>query len=123
MTPTSPEVTAALSGAATRRPGGAQLPGNCNQDGELDISDAICLVGFLFLGAPAVLPCGEGSITDPGNVSLVDWQPDGGIDLSDVISLLSFLFQGGSAHPLAIPGLETRGCVLIEGCETSSGCR
>ena len=53
---------------------------------------AVCILGFLFLGTAERLPCGEGSSTAPGNVTLLDWQPDGGIDLSDGIGILQFLF-------------------------------
>ncbi len=79
---------------------GLQRPGDCNQDGELDISDAVCVLGYLFLGAPERLPCGNGSSTGAGNVSLADWQPDGSVDLSDGIGLLQFLFNGERPHAL-----------------------
>lgn len=55
-------------------------------------------------------------------MSLADWQPDGGVDLADVVGVLNFLFRGGPAHPLAVPGQETSGCVLMEGFEASKGC-
>src|SRR6185295_6019077 len=35
--------------------GGLQRPADCNQDGNTDISDAVCLFGHLFLGSPARL--------------------------------------------------------------------
>ncbi len=99
------------------RCGGQQLPGDCNQDGALDISDAICLLGHLFLGAPAILPCGDGSILDLVNVSLLDVNGDGMIDLSDPVRMLGFLF-GGSGPPVL--GTE---CVTIAGCpDNSSNC-
>jgi hypothetical protein len=80
--------------------GGRQLPGDCNQDGTIDISDAICLLGFLYLGSPPALPCGDGSVEDAANDRLLDWNDQAGIDLSDVIAILNWLFQGGSAHVL-----------------------
>lgn len=95
-------------------PGGLQLPGDCNQSGVLDISDAICLFGFLFLGNPQLLPCGSGLGDDPGNVSLADSNGDGKVDLSDGVSVLSFLFSGGLP-----PDLGTD-CVPMENCSAVS---
>ena len=97
-------------------PGGRVLPGDANGDKSLDISDAVATLGFLFLGSPAKLPCGDGTSIDPGNISLLDWQPDGSIDISDAVAVLSFLFIGGQAHALAIPGAGTKNCVRMVGC-------
>jgi hypothetical protein len=72
--------------------------------------------------SPSALPCGDGTVTDPANVALMDWQPDGVNDLSDAIGLLGFLFNGGSPHPLAMAGNETRGCVTILGCPDVGSC-
>ncbi len=102
--------------------GGKQLPGDCNQDGQVDISDAICLLGALFLGDPPVLPCGDGKPTHAGNLALLDWQPDGLVDLSDAVSLLVFRFLGGPKHVLAVPGQETSACIPMEGCGDNAIC-
>ncbi len=91
-------------------PGGSQRPGDCNQDGKLDISDAICLLGHLFLGDPTTVPCEGGAITDPGNISLLDSNGGGKVDLSDAVSVLTFLFSSGNP-----PALGTV-CVGIVGC-------
>ena len=99
------------------------VPGDCNQDGVLDISDASCALGVLFTGAPfAFFPCGDGSSSDPGNIALMDWQPDGSVDLSDVVGMLQFLFIGNSAHPLAVVGSEVSACVPIMGCRANPNC-
>jgi hypothetical protein len=95
---------------------GCQVPGDCNQDERLDISDALCLLGYLFLGAPERLPCGEGLPAEEGNLLLLDWQPDGRVDLSDAISVLGFLFLGAPRHALAVPGEESSSCVPMAGC-------
>lgn len=100
--------------------GGAQHPGDCNQDGNLDISDAVCLFRFLFTGQVASLPCGTGLKDDPGNVALLDWQGDARLDISDGISALNFLFLGGSGHPLFAESTED--CVAIPGCPDHSTC-
>ena len=101
------------------------VPGDCNQDGVLDISDAVCALGVLFTGVPfAFFPCGDGTATDPGNISLMDWQqpPDGFVDLSDVVAMLHFLFLGTDAHSLAVPGSEVSECVPIMGCRANPNC-
>ena len=43
---------------------GRQIPGDCNRDGGLDVSDTVCFFRFLFFGDPAELPCGDGSRDD-----------------------------------------------------------
>ncbi|MBI4585124.1 MAG: hypothetical protein HY717_14020 [Planctomycetes bacterium] len=97
-------------------PGGRQIPGNCNQDGILDLSDALCIFGVHFLGQPAKFPCGDGTAFHAANLALLDWQPDGQVDISDGVALLQFLFLGGPAHPLALPGNPTVGCIAIPDC-------
>ena len=91
--------------------GGLQLPGDCNQDSMVDLSDAACLFGFLFTGTTSELPCGDGSQADPANTALIDWNGDEEIDISDGSALLNFLFLGGPGHSI---GLE---CVRVVGCE------
>ena len=92
---------------------GRQVPGDCNQDGGVDISDAVCVFGVLFTGQPSAFPCGDGSSGDLGNLRLIDWQGDGTIDVSDGISALQSLFGQGSQH--------TRGCACmpVAGCPTA----
>ena len=51
-----------------------------------------------------------------------DCNQDGELDLSDAVSMLTFLFSGGPAHPLAVPGAETTGCVAMPGCPDSPHC-
>lgn len=92
-------------------PGGLQRPGDLDQNGRLDISDAVALLGHLFLGSPSELPCGNGTILDPANRTLYDSDGNGNVDLTDAIGVLSFLFQGGPP-----PVLGTT-CIRIVGCE------
>ncbi|MBI4600700.1 MAG: hypothetical protein HY721_01955, partial [Planctomycetes bacterium] len=99
-----------------------QLPGDCNQDGSLDVSDAVCVLLALFGGGPARLPCGDASASHSANAALLDWQGDGALDLSDAVASLQFLFRGSAPHVLsAAAGPE--GCVAIEGCPEDLGCR
>jgi PKD repeat protein len=90
--------------------GGRQLPGDCNQDSRLDISDAVCLLGHLFLGSPRELPCGDGEVTDAANRELMNLNGDRSVDLTDAIHVLRYLFQGG---PGPVGGAS---CLPIAGC-------
>jgi hypothetical protein len=93
--------------------GGMRLPGDCNADGARDISDALCLLGFLFFGSPRYLPCDSGEPDERANLELLDLNGDERIDLSDPISLLGFLFLG---RPAARSGEE---CEEIIGCSAA----
>jgi hypothetical protein len=97
-------------GDACEGAGGLQLPGDCNQDRNLDLSDAICLFGYLFLGIGRDPPCGDRTPQHPSNLRLLDWNGDRRVDLSDGIGELVFLFQGGPAHAAG------RSCVAIDAC-------
>ena len=93
-------------------PGGLQLPGNANQDTSLDLSDVVTLLGFLFQGNPASLPCS----TDAANLAFLDVNTDTAIDLSDGIFLLAFLFQGGP------PPDQGQFCIPIVDCPPNPAC-
>jgi len=93
--------------------GGNQAPGDCNQDGAFDLSDAVCLLDFIFQSTPPVLPCNS----TPANVALMDCNGDGAIDISDAIYKLNFLFQGGP------PPEQGTGCIEIPDCPSNPGCR
>ena len=84
--------------------------GDSNNDGGTDISDAITLFGYLFLGATAP-PCDDAA----------DANDDEGVDISDGIFVLYFLFQNGpapeapgaflcGADPTADPNGDNLGC-------------
>jgi len=70
----------------------AFVRGETNGDGQVDVSDAIGVLEWLFLGGPA-----------PECLAAADVNGDGGIDLSDASSILSFLFLGGSAPVAPFP--------------------
>lgn len=90
---------------------GGQLPGDCNSDGDVNISDAICLLGVLFLGATdPLLPCGDTSAGHPGNIELLSWDGAGGLDLSDAIGVLNWRFLGGPAHILGTSCTSVASC-------------
>ena len=80
-----------------------------NQDGELDISDGLKLLGMHFLGEAAP-DCGDGQLQNRPNTRLLDINGDATVDLSDVVSIFSFLFLGGP------PPVLGRDCVIIPDC-------
>jgi formylglycine-generating enzyme required for sulfatase activity len=63
--------------------------GDANADGTVNISDAISVLGFLFLGWQEALPC-----ADAGDVD-----DSGALNITDPVYLLGFLFLGGPAPP------------------------
>jgi hypothetical protein len=91
---------------------GGNLAGDCNQDGSVDLSDVICLLGFLFQNNPVNLPC----INGVADLALMDVNNDLSIDLSDGIYTLAFLFQGG---PGPAQGVN---CFSIPGCPQNASC-
>ncbi len=89
--------------------GGLQLPGDANQNASLELSDAIAILVYLFIGGE-VLPC-EGSFDGQGFNRLLDLNADRSVDSSDTIYLLSYLFLGTQ------PPTQGTSCIKIEGCE------
>jgi hypothetical protein len=92
--------------------GGSQLPGDANQDRRLDLSDAVWVLGHLFLGTSPQLPCEGGGASSPGagDLALTDFNGDGRIDISDPVGILGFLFLGSK------PPAQGTNCVPIVGC-------
>jgi len=68
------------------------IRGDGTGDGQLDISDAVKILGYLFL---------EGSSADCEDALDVD--DDGDLSITDPIYLLGFLFQGGDSPPPPFP--------------------
>ena len=92
--------------------GGRQRPGDANQDGHVDLSDAIRTLRRLFTtGGP--LPCDGDALDDGGNLFLFDVNADARVDLTDPVYLLNWLYRGGPA-----PALGTD-CVGMLGCPDS----
>jgi hypothetical protein len=74
-------------------PGPRFLRADCNDDGVVDISDAVFTLGWLFLGEP-----------EPGCVAVANTNGDDSADISDAVYLLTHLFLGGPAP--AVPFAE-----------------
>jgi hypothetical protein len=71
--------------------------GDADDNGELQLTDAIRILGFLFLGGAAP-PCMEAADADD----------NGELQLTDAIRVLGFLFLGGP--PPATPGPPPEAC-------------
>ncbi len=68
------------------------LRGDCNDDGNIDISDAVCILNWLFLGGAT-----------PGCLAVTNANGDPGADLSDPVYMLNHLFLGGPAPVMPFP--------------------
>ncbi|MCX6831806.1 MAG: dockerin type I repeat-containing protein, partial [candidate division Zixibacteria bacterium] len=64
--------------------------GDANDDGGIDISDAVFLISYIFSGGAAPHDCN-------GPNGKGDANGDGGIDISDAVYLISYIFSGGAA--------------------------
>ena len=79
-----------------RRRTPAFVRGDTGADGELELSDAITLLTFLFRAR-----------TPPRCLLASDVNLDGGVDLSDAVFPLSYLFLGGPPPPAPFPDCGT----------------
>ena len=86
--------------------------GEANDDGTLNLSDAVFMLGFLFLGT-----------VEPGCLEALNANDDRAIDVSDAIGILGHLFLG---TPPMLPGMgvcEPLDASAAFGCEASQrGC-
>lgn len=69
--------------------------GDINGSGTVDLSDAVYLLTYLFLGGPPPVPLECGDLSP--KVREGDTNGDGEVDVSDGIHLLNWLFVGGGA--------------------------
>lgn len=108
------EVLVAITGAPA---GGIQRPGDFNQDGQTDLSDAVNLLGHLFLGNPSALPCDSPNVNTGSNQLLLNFNGQGDTDITDAINILQRLFLGGLPHVLG------EACTVIAGCPSNDQCK
>jgi hypothetical protein len=90
--------------------GGWQRPGDSNQDGLLDLSDAVSMLFRLFAAGDRPLPCQSASLQEGANLALLDVNGDGSVDIADPLRILNYVFKGGA------PPSAGRACVRIDGC-------
>lgn len=88
---------------------GPFLRGDLNADGAADLSDAVRILNWLFLGEAA-----------PGCIAAANSNGDGGIDICDPLNLLFFAFAGGPAPLAPYPacGQSTSATDVALGCAT-----
>lgn len=85
--------------------------GDANADGELNLSDAVHVLLFLFAGGQT-----------PGCLDAADINGDEDINLTDSVYLLTFLFLGGPLPPPpatgcgTVPDVEGMGCLAFAAC-------
>jgi formylglycine-generating enzyme required for sulfatase activity len=102
--------TAPVSAAVFQR-------GDANADGTVNISDAITVLGFLFLGSPAALQCEDAADVDDS----------GALNITDPVYLLGFLFLGGPAPPAPFgkcgsdPTADALACAAFPPCPQKPG--
>jgi formylglycine-generating enzyme required for sulfatase activity len=91
--------------------------GDANADGTVNISDAISVLGFLFLGWQEAVPCADaGDVDDSGT-----------LDIADAVYLLGYVFQGGPAPPAPFgkcgpdPTADALDCAAFPPCPQKPG--
>ena len=93
------------------------IPGDSNADGIRDLSDALALFNFLFLGG-SLSECynqpGVG-LTNTG-FEILNFNGDGGIDLSDGVADLTHQFLGGPGHALGNECFDTGDDACLSRC-------
>ena len=60
--------------------------GDATADNQVDISDAVFVIAYIFAGGPAPVPLGRAEVTC-----------DGAVDISDAVYLIAYIFSGGPA--------------------------
>jgi hypothetical protein len=100
-----------LARAFTYEPADVFLRGDPNGDGKVDISDAVAVLAYLFLGGGM-----------PGCLKSADANDTGLVDLSDAVSVLNFLFLSGRAPPPPYPRCGSDPTSDALSCEVAGTC-
>jgi hypothetical protein len=87
------------------------IRGDSNQSGRIDLSDAVFILGFLFLGSPASIAC----------LDAADPDANGKIELTDAVYLLQFLFLGGREPGAPFPDCGRPSAAGL-GCGSAGAC-
>src|SRR5262245_60036161 len=80
--------------------------------GEVDLNDAVAILGLLFLDGGRYVPCWDAADVDD----------DGGLSLADPVRLLSYLFFGAAQPPPPFPGCGSDPTPDYLSCDFSSPC-
>ena len=106
-------LAAALAGAAAPLESAQRFRrGDVNADAALDISDALRLLGFLYIGIPNRLGCEDAA----------DANDDGELNIADPVRTLTYLFGGGPELPAPFAGCGDDATVDALGCESYDIC-
>ncbi len=107
------EIERVMSGDEDMEPDASFLRGDCNSDGTVNLTDAVCILHRLFQGAPA-----------PDCIAATNVNGDATVNLTDPVTLLNALFAGGPAPvepfpdcgPGMLPADEQLGCAKPPNC-------
>ena len=90
------------------------LRGDCDSDGDVNLSDAICMFNWLFTAADV-----------PGCIAALNTNGDARVDIADPVYLLGFLFAGGSSPVAPFPdcGLGMLPADTALGCADPPDCQ
>lgn len=91
---------------------GGQQPGDADQSGRVNVSDAVAILRHLFAGAPLGAPCG-GEPGTGGNLVAQDVDADDSITISDAVFLLRYIFERGPEPPLGASCIPVAGCAAV----------
>ena len=94
-------------------PTGRQRAGDSNQDGSVDISDAVHLLRRLFGALVASPPCDGATLEDGSNLVLLDLNGDQAVNVSDAVHFLDFLFNAGPEPAGGVRCTRFPGCPSI----------
>lgn len=78
------------------------LRGDSNDDGSVDIADAVLILLYLFQG-----------VLVPPNAAALDANADGEVNVSDAVYLLDYLFRGGDPPPAPFPRPRPAGAITV----------
>ena len=90
---------------------GSFVRGDANADGAINMTDAISILSFLFLGG-----------TEPACLDAADTDNNEVVQLTDGIYALNFLFSGGAPPPPPYPGCGRDPTADQLGCEEFAPC-
>ena len=90
------------------------LRGDCNDDGNVNLADAVCILNWLFAGEAT-----------PGCIAALNTNGDDDVNITDAVSLLSFLFAGGPPPVDPFPDCGPGALAADEelGCENPPNCQ
>ncbi|MEM7166788.1 MAG: hypothetical protein AAF581_15075, partial [Planctomycetota bacterium] len=116
-----PVLTSVISGGLywlpTFSPGeinvlGGFVRGDCNDDGTLNVADAVSGLNVLFGGTGQVAPC----------VDACDTNDDGSFNIADMITLLVHLFSSGASPAAPFPSCGVDPSADLLTCNTYTNC-